>query len=444
MKRRATGIQKIEPKPKKRNTSPSASLSSSFSNEEKDAYRMKKGAYILTWHDTSLLDTEEDSYQRVFYKKEVTISSDSGRAKINISNLGPEELNLIIENLMESNDTRGIEIQDEDGIKVRGQKMDTGMGLEDGIEYFVTIPFQTNVYNYDEDTARGNQYGKYYRFGDDMYTVTKREFIIREDPKTARMQVYKLTEAGRVATNQDIIFGSGPVPYWEKVPILKQELTFYRYTNSNISNNEELISGVQRELGTYQFSVDRLPVDTPYEVDDLDKIKSVEREPYNNMSENSWAYNTFTDERKFTVTFTMEIMEAVSNQTAVRRDNQSDQMLCTTYEYDSKYINSQLQLFDSHFWRGAQIPPPIKDGDWFYQIQVRNMEFCLQLRGIDLNDIVREPEYEEVRWYLRMYLREIDINRLLLVYTPTIIPVIHDNQLFRQRRLYDNLLTLKF
>jgi len=316
-----------------------------------------------------------------------------------------------------------------------------GMGLEN-VAYDVILPFQNHVYDYD---ARYNQYGKYYKYFNNDSTVSKREFIIREDPKTKRMQLYKLTEAGRDATNQNTNFDSGPVPNWEKVPMLKQKLTFYRYTNSHISNNAEIILGVQRELGKYQFSVDRLPVDTPYEYDhDEFKIKSAERDPYNTKMAGEWDYNTFTDERKFTVTFTMEIMQAVSNQTAVQRDNQSDQMLCTTYEYDSKYINSQLQLFDSHFWRGAQIPPPIKDGDWFYQIQVRNMEFCLQLRGIDLNDIVRDPEYEGVRWYLRMFLREDDINRLLLIYTPTIIPVIHENQLFRQRRLYDNVMALKF
>ena len=119
-----------------------------------------------------------------------------------------------------------------------------------------------------------------------------------ENPK--RMQMYRLTEAGRAATNQTVKsknFNSN----WEKVPMLKNELTFYRYTNSHISNNEKWINRVQQELGVHQFYVDRLPVDTPYEMDDYGNIKSVEREPYNiNMSEESqWNYNTFTDERKF-------------------------------------------------------------------------------------------------------------------------------------------------
>jgi len=125
MKRRATGIQKIEPKPKKRNTSPSAPLSSSFSNEEKDAYRMKKGAYILTWHDFTRHGSisVEDNYERDFYKKEVIISSDSGRAKINISDLmkykskdrqftSEEELEIwMIENLSDYDD------DDDDNVK---------------------------------------------------------------------------------------------------------------------------------------------------------------------------------------------------------------------------------------------------------------------------------------------------------------------------------------
>ena len=137
--------------------------------------------------------------------------------------------------------------------------------------------------------------------------------------------------------------------------MLKNELTFYRYTNSHISNNEKWINRVQQELGVHQFYVDRLPVDTPYEMDDYGNIKSVEREPYNiNMSEESqWNYNTFTDERKFTVKFTMEIMEFVSNETVVKKDNYTrEEVLCTTYEYDSKFIKSQLQLLDSHFLEG--------------------------------------------------------------------------------------------
>ena len=88
MKRRATGnIQKVEPKPKKgkrsKNDESDADgdgdrVEATWLNEENDAYRMKKGAYILTWHNVK----PGNEYNQVFYKKEVTISSDSGRAKI--------------------------------------------------------------------------------------------------------------------------------------------------------------------------------------------------------------------------------------------------------------------------------------------------------------------------------------------------------------------------
>ncbi len=443
MKRRATGnnIQKVEPKPKK----------GKFRDEDNDAYKTEENVYILTWHNVK----PGNEYNNVFYKKEVTISSAGSVGTINISNYDHEKFsNFVKENIMGSDYYfyRGIEIN-QDGIKVRGQEMDSvEMGLENNY-YDVMIPFQTNAYNYDEDTARSNRYGKYYKFSDD-YTVMKREFMLGQDAENERMQLYKLTEAGRAATNQNRNFDSGPVPYWEKVPMLKKELTFYRYTNSHISNDAEWIDKVQQEMGTYRFCVDRLPVDTPYETDDWGNVKSesVQRDPYNpNMSESSqWKYNTLTDEREFTVTFTMEIMQRKHI-----KHGQPDELhnnnikLIDVIEYDSKYIKSQLQLFDSHFWRGAHVVPPINDNDWFYQIQIGSgirveVEFCLQLRGVSLNDIVREPEYEEVRWYLRMYLREIDIKRLLRIYDPTIIPVIHDNQLLRQRRLYDNLLGLKF
>ena len=416
-------------------------------DEDKDPYRMKKGAYFLTWHDVK----PGNEYEKVFYKKEVTISSAESVSTINISNYDHEKFsNFVKENIMGSEFSRGIEIN-QDGIKVRGQEMKSvEMGLEENVPYNVMIPL--NAYNYDEDTITNARFGKYYKFSDD-YTVTKREFIIREDPKTERMQLYKLTEAGRAATNQNRNFDSGPNPYWEKVPILKKQLTFYRYTNSHKSNDAEWIGKVQGEMGTYRFCVDRLPVGTPYEINEIGEIKSVERDPYNqNISvESQWQYNTFTDERKFTVTFTMEIMQRKHIQHDKPNELSNNWKVIDILEYDSKYIKSQLQLLDSHFWRGAHVVPPINDNDWFYQIRIGSgmelgpLEFCLQLRGkIDLNDIVREPEYEEVRWYLRMYLREIDIKRLLRIYDSTIIPVVHDNQLLRQRRLYDNLLGLKF
>ena len=444
MKRAA--IQKIGATSKKKKTS------KQFLDEDNDAYKTEENAYILPWHNVNLGD---DEYKKDFYKKELTISSDSVLlATKNISNIGAGELNWIKKNLKESIDTfvTGITINEE-GIKVvtSTQNADIqGMGLMDDLEdekYFTMLPFFTEAYKYDRYTAFKNKYGKYFRF-QNTYTVTKNEFIIKEDPKTKRMQLYKLTEAGRIATNQNTNFDSGPVPNWEKVSKLRQDLTFYRYTNSHASKRAKIIQIVQAQ-GKYRFSKDRLPVDIPLGFDEDEEIKSYNKEM-------SWTeqkkYNILTDERKFTVSFTMEILQ-VNHFTESKPSELKNQenTVIHVLEYDSNFIKSQLPLLNSHFWRGAHFVPTINDGDYFYQIQLRpshilwpRTEFCLQLRGDDLNDIVRDPKYEEVRWYLRMYLREIDIKRLLRIYNPTIIPVLHNDKLFPQRRLYNNLLALKF
>ena len=442
MKRRAT-IQKFEPKPKKGKTSGDED---NFRDEDNDAYKTKKGVYILTWHDISKLDKKK-FYKNPFFKKKVTISSGGNVHTMDISEFSSNKFKNFVKKIVFDNDvseywsSRGIKIHDE-GIKVAKHGRILGR-----TNNFIILPIHEYAYDYDERTAARSLYGGYSRFEDASDLLIVREFIVVQSQPSKRMKIFRLTEAGRLlGTDQTENFDSN----WEQVPKLEKELTFYRYTHSHISNNKERIDDIQREMSKYEFSVDRLPVDTPYEIDENNNIKSVKRDPYNtNMSEDSqWNYNTYTDERKFTVTFTMEIMEFVSNETVVRKDNHTRENLCTTYEYDSEFIKSQLQLLDSHFWRGAHIVPPIEDGDWFYQIRTGHgtgdMEFCLQLRGVDLNDIVRDDEYEEVRWYLRMFLREDDINRLLLIYTPTIIPVINKNKLFRQRLLYDNILKLKF
>ena len=79
MKRGATSIQKIEPKPKKGKTS-----GGEFRGENNDAYKTRKGVYILTWHDINKLKNS-DFYENPFYKREVTISSDGNVHTMDIS-----------------------------------------------------------------------------------------------------------------------------------------------------------------------------------------------------------------------------------------------------------------------------------------------------------------------------------------------------------------------
>lgn len=482
----------------------------------KDDYFMEKGAYILTWHDpkvTALLSNS--SYQREFFKKELTISSNSGSATFDFQVVTRRMLERWMkENLMENEPTaraRGIRFNDYDAINiiVEGKDMDRdGMGLMETIDgnYSVILPLDSTSYNYNDDIGMLDRYGKYYKFGNDQYdlTIMKREFVLRQDPSVGnetsrRSQFYKLTDAGHAARednranisdaaprqsnffdfNSDLLYNIGQVNrlyhgsqvnYWEKVPMIKKELKFYRYTNWHISDDPDWVAQMQGELGKYQFCIDRLPVDTPVLNLFAPADESLEIDPYNpiafraatetrlagmnlgpeelyNQVEDAlrdyqWRYGTFHDEVEFTVTFTMEIMEArilemtIPNQF---RPSLLPSSTVTMAEYDKRYIDSQLSVFDKKFWRGAQVPPPIYEGDMFYQIRIehshnydkdfKRMEFCLQLRGIDLNDIVREPEYEEVRWYLKMFLREEDINRLLLLYVPSIIPVVHDKQL---------------
>ena len=472
----------------------------------RDDYFMEKGAYILTWHDPKTNPYDNNSnYQSEFFKKELTISSNSGSATFDFQ-VAPHMLEKWMkENLMENEPTAmGIRLNEYNAINIIVYRhgMDRrGMGLgNNNGNYSVILPFDSTSYNYNDDIGMLNRYGKYYKFGNDQYdnTVMKREFVLRQDisvgNKTSRRsQFYKLTDAGHAAREdnraniaddappqsnfsdfstgvlnnirQGTNFGSGTVNYWEKVPMIKKELKFYRYTYWHISDDPDWVGEVQREMGKYHFCIDRLPVDTPYTVDDDDGIlpnaiesydpaafraatkarlqsRNLDPEELYNQVEDAvrdyrWRYGTFHDEVEFTVTFTMEIMEARILEMTIPNQFRSrgSASTVTMAEYDKRYIDSQLSVFDKKFWRGAQVPPPIYEGDMFYQIRIehghdydkdfKRMEFCLQLRGIDLNDIVREPEYEEVRWYLKMFLREEDINRLLLLYVPSIIPVVH-------------------
>ena len=122
MKRGATSIQKIEPKPKKRKTS-----GGEFRGENNDAYKTRKGVYILTWHDINKLKNS-DFYENPFYKREVTISSDGNVHTMDISKFSLIKFKkFVFENILVGPDkkvmfggTRGIEIKG-DGIKVRSR-----------------------------------------------------------------------------------------------------------------------------------------------------------------------------------------------------------------------------------------------------------------------------------------------------------------------------------
>ena len=63
------------------------------------------------------------------------------------------------------------------------------MGIRNSVPYYVMIPIKINAFDYDEDTALNNQYGKYYKYKD-RETVRKREFIVVQEENLKRMQMY--------------------------------------------------------------------------------------------------------------------------------------------------------------------------------------------------------------------------------------------------------------